>query len=458
MKEREKLGSRLGFIILSASCAIGLGNIWRFPFFAGMFGGGIFVFFFTLFVFAIGVPILSMEFSIGRASGKSIVKAFEVLQPKGSHWKIAGYAGILGNYALMMFYLMVTGWMFAYIYRAITGEFMGLEPDAIISVFTTMQANAVENIIWTFIVCAIGFGVCAIGLQKGVERVNKLMMMGLMTLLLLLVLRSLTLPGAVEGVRFLFVPNPAAIEQFGIWRIMYEALGSAFFSISVGMGAMLIFGSYISKEKRLMGESMLVAGLDILICFLAGLMIFPAVFAYGLDPASGPGLIFITLPNVFNAMPAGRLWAIVFFFFMSVAATTTVIAVLENLVANTMDVLGCSRKKACLGNMIALPILSLPAILGWSYWSHINPLGPGTNIQSLLDFIVSNNVLPLGSLIFLLFCMSKRGWGYAHFMSEVNTGDGLRFPTNFTFYFAYVVPVLLIAVFIMGYLQRFGLV
>ena len=425
--EREKFSSRLGFILISAGCAIGLGNVWRFPYITGKYGGAAFVLVYLVFLLILGLPIMVMEFSVGRASQKSAALSFNILEPKGTKWHLYRYGAMAGNYLLMMFYTTVGGWMFSYVCKMFLG------------------------------VTFLGFGICSLGLQKGVERITKAMMVCLLLLMLVLAVRSVTLPGAVEGLKFYLVPDFHDLAydtdgRFILGAAIYDAMSQAFFTLSLGIGALAIFGSYIGKERSLTGEAISISVLDTFVALVAGLIIFPSCFAFGVNPGQGVGLIFVTLPNVFNQMPLGGVWGGLFFLFMSFAALSTIIAVFENIVAFAMD-LGWSRKKAIVVNGIALILLSLPCVLGFNVWSGFStPVG---NIQDLEDFIVSNNLLPLGSLVYLLFCTSRRGWGWKQFLAEADAGEGLKFPKWSRAYVTYVLPFIVLVIFAMGYYQKF---
>jgi len=452
--EREKLGSRLGFIFMSASCAVGLGNIWRFPYLAGTYCGGLFLVIFIGCMFLMALPIMAMEFSVGRASQKSIIRSFHELQPKGTKWHIMGYVGMAGNYILMMFYCTITGYMANYFVKTVSGEFVNATEDQVGAIFGGMLGSAGQNLGWMIFVVIAGLVICAIGLRKSVERVSKIMMSGLMIILIVLAVHGITMRNAGEGLKFLFIPRLEVLQEHNIWDIIFAAMGQSFFTLSVGMGSMAIFGSYIGKEHRLFGESVYVGFLDLAVSILSGVVIFTAVFAFNQDPSAGFGLVFVNLPNVFNSMPLGRFWGSMFFLFISFAAFTTVIAVFENLVACLMDMLGWSRLKASMINIPIVILGGLPIAFGFNIWP-FEPMGPGTVFLDLYDFILSDNILPLGALIYVLFCMVKKGWGYQNFIAEVNTGNGLRFPTNIKWYFTYIVPVLIIIIFVMGYYNKF---
>lgn len=454
--EREKFGSRLGFILISAGCAIGLGNVWRFPYIAGKYGGAAFILLYLAFLVLFGLPIMTMEFAVGRASRKSIADSFRVLEPKGTKWHLFGFVGMAGNYLLMMFYTTVTGWIFAYLFKMIRGDFAGLDVSGIDAQFNALTSNPQALIGFMILTVVLGFLICSMGLQKGVERITKVMMIALLAIITLLAVRAVSLPGAASGVRYYLVPDFEKMVSDGFGETVFAALGQAFFTLSIGMGSMAIFGSYIDKDKRLLGESLSISLLDTFVAFMAGLIIIPSSFAYGVEPGAGPGLIFVTLPNVFNDMPGGRIWGAFFFLFMLFAAMSTVIAVFENIISFAMD-LGCkSRKKACLVNTIAVIILSFPCALGFNLFSGIAPLGDGSTIMDLEDFIISNNILPLGSLVYVLFCTSKKnGWGWKNFINEANEGNGTKFPNKLYFYCKYIMPVILIILFVQGYISKF---
>jgi NSS family neurotransmitter:Na+ symporter len=455
--QREKLSSRLGFIMLSAGCAIGLGNVWRFPFITGQYGGALFVIIYLVFLVIFGIPVMSMEFSVGRGSGKSAARSFHELQPKGSKWHLFSWAAMAGNYLLMMFYTTVCGWMLAYMVKMAKGDFAGLNPEQVGEAFGAHVSNPGIVVGWLIAVCVIGFGICALGLVKGVERITKVMMTLLFVTLILLVIRSVTLPGASKGLAFYLKPNLNAIREHGLWTVVYAAMGQSFFTLSLGVGSMAIFGSYLGRERRLFGESISITILDTCVALMAGLVIFPACFAFGIEPGAGPSLLFITLPNTFNQMAMGRLWGALFFLFMSFAALSTVLAVFENIIAFAMDATGCSRLKSTLINFFVMIVLSLPCALGFSVLSGIQPMGAGSRILDLEDFILSNNLLPLGALVYLLFCVSKRGWGWDNFIKEVDTGEGVKFPAKLRFYFTWGLPLIILAIFVFGYIEKFFL-
>jgi len=453
---REKLASRLGFIMLSAGCAIGLGNVWRFPFITGMYGGALFVLIYLVCLVVLGIPIMTMEFSVGRGSALSAAKGFHALEKPGTKWHVFSWPAMFGNYLLMFFYTVVSGWMFAYLFKTAKGDFVGLSPDDIGGAFGGFISNPGELVIWMIVVCVLGFAICAGGLVKSVEKVGKVMMTGLFIVVAILVIRAVTLPGAGAGLAFLLKPNLDGIRQHGLGRVVYAAMGQAFFTLSLGIGSMQIFGSYIGKEKALLGEAVTVTIFDTAAALLAGLVIFPACFAYGVNPGAGPGLIFVTLPNIFNNMPLGQFWGSLFFVFMVFAAMSTIIAVFENIIAFAMELTGCSRVKACIVNFFIVVVFSLPCALGFSVLSGFNPMGEGSVVLDLEDFILSNNLLPLGALIYCLFCVYKSGWGWDKFIAEANTGSGIKFPTALKPYFAYIVPIIIVIIFIMGYIDIFG--
>ena len=455
MEKRERFSSRLGFILISAGCAIGLGNVWSFPYITGQYGGAAFVLIYLLFLIILGMPIMVMEFAVGRASQKSAVRSFHVLEPKGSKWHLTGYAAMAGNYLLMMFYTTVGGWMLAYVLKMATGEFVGLSPEEVGNVFGNMLAQPGYMTAWMIVAVLIGFFVCSLGLQNGVERITKVMMSCLFIILLALCVRSVTLPGAGEGISFYLIPNFHRMLEAGIGEVVYAAMGQAFFTLSLGIGAMSIFGSYISKDRSLTGETVSICALDTIVALLAGLAIIPACFAFGIDAGQGPGLVFVTLPNVFNQMVGGQLWGTLFFVFMSFAALSTIIAVFENIISFAMDLWGWERKKAVVFNVILILILSMPCVLGFNIWSDFAPLGAGSTVQDLEDFIVSNNLLPLGSLLYLLFCTSRYGWGWDNFIAEADAGVGLKFPKAIRFYVSYILPLLILFIFITGWWQKF---
>lgn len=455
MEKREKFSSRLGFILISAGCAIGLGNVWRFPYITGKYGGGFFVLIYLFFLIAMGLPVVIMEFAMGRASQKSIAKSYEALEPKGSKWHIHKYFAIAGNYLLMMFYTTVAGWMLAYFVKILKGDFVGLNAEEIANAFGELTSNRNEMIIWMVLICLIGLVICSFGLEKGVEKITKPMMLSLFFIMIVLVVRAVTLPGAMEGLEFYLKPDIAKIQEAGIGEVVFAAMGQSFFTLSIGIGALSIFGSYIGKEKALAGEAISVLLLDTCVAIMSGFIIFPACFAFGINPGEGPGLVFVTLPNVFNEMAGSQLWGTLFFLFMTFAALSTVIAVFQNIIACTREILGWSQKKATVINGILIIILSLPCVLGMTDWSSFTILGK--SIMDFEDFAVSNNLLPLGSVIYILFCMTRYGWGWDNFIKEANAGDGLKFPTSkaYKFYLTFILPVVMIYITIQAYVTMF---
>ena len=461
MKERETFASRLGFVLISAGCAIGLGNVWRFPYIVGQYGGAAFVLIYLAFLVIMGLPIMAMEFAVGRASRKSVIVSFQQLEPKGTKWHWYGWFGMTGNYLLMMFYTTIAGWLMLYFFKMALGQFEGLDAQGVTQAFANMVATPGIQVIFMGIVVVLGMLVCSQGLQNGVEKVNKFMMLCLLALLVVLAVRAVTLPGAAAGLKFYLVPNFQnlmynAEGQLRLGEAVYAAMGQAFFTLSLGIGAMAIFGSYIGKERRLFGEALNVGILDTCVAFVSGLIIFPSAFAFGVNPDSGSNLIFVTLPNVFNAMPGGRLWGALFFVFLFFAALSTVTAVFENILACWMDKWNMPRRKAVLINLVLIFLLSLPCLLGNNVWSSIKLLGMG--VMDFEDFLVSNNLLPLGSVIYLLFCCvsPKFGWGYQNFLKEADQGQGIRFPALFRVYFTYVLPIIVLIIFFMGYWDKFG--
>ena len=448
--QREKLGSRLGFILLSAGCAIGIGNVWKFPYMAGQYGGGMFVLIYLLFLVIMGIPVMTMEFAIGRASQKSPAKMHETLVPEKKVGKLHGYASLLGCYILMMFYTSVSGWMLQYFVDIAGGKLAGLDSAGIANFFGGMMTNPVSMTIYMGIVVVAGFLVCSFGLKNGLERITKIMMLALLAIMVILAVNSIFLDGGTEGLKFYLIPDAKKMMDIGIGNVIVGAMNQAFFTLSLGIGSMAIFGSYLNKDRALLGESINVAVLDTFVAFVSGLIIFPACFAYGIDVDSGPNLIFVTLPNVFNNMPFGRVWGSLFFVFLSFAALSTVLAVFESIIACTMDLFNWSRKKACLINCILIFVLSIPCVLGFSVWSGFQPFGEGSVIMDLEDFIVSNVLLPLGSLAFVIFCMTRYGWGWKNFKEEANTGKGAKIADWMRGYMTFVLPVIVFILFAVG--------
>lgn len=454
MEQREQLGSRLGFILLSAGCAIGIGNVWKFPYMVGQYGGGAFVLIYLFFLVILGIPVMTMEFAMGRAGQRSPARLYQQLEPKGSKWHLHGYVAMAGNYILMMFYTRVAGWMLDYFVRTAGGQFVGADTDGVAAQFSQMLGDPLRMTLFMGIIVVLGFLVCSFSLQKGLERITKWMMVALLVIMVVLAINSVCTAGGSQGLRFYLVPDLARMKKVGIGNVVAGAMNQAFFTLSLGIGAMAIFGSYIGKERALMGESARVAALDTLVALCSGLIIFPACFAYGVQPDSGPSLIFITLPNIFNHMPLGRVWGSLFFVFMSFAAFSTVLGVFENIVSCTMDLSGWSRKKACLFNGILMLLLSMPCVLGFNVLSKFQPLGPGTGVLDLEDFVVSNLLLPLGSLIFIFFCTSRYGWGWKDFTKEANTGKGLKVQRWMRGYMCYVLPVLVAVILVLGLIRH----
>lgn len=454
MEQREQLGSRLGFILLSAGCAIGIGNVWKFPYMVGQYGGGAFVLIYLFFLVILGIPVMTMEFAMGRAGQRSPARLYQQLEPKGSKWHLHGYVAMAGNYILMMFYTSVAGWMLDYFVRTASGQFVGADTDGVAAQFSQMLGDPLRMTLFMGIIVVLGFLVCSFSLQKGLERITKWMMVALLVIMVVLAINSVCTAGGSQGLRFYLVPDLARMKKVGIGNVVAGAMNQAFFTLSLGIGAMAIFGSYIGKERALMGESARVAALDTLVALCSGLIIFPACFAYGVQPDSGPSLIFITLPNIFNHMPLGRVWGSLFFVFMSFSAFSTVLGVFENIVSCTMDLSGWSRKKACLFNGILMLLLSMPCVLGFNVLSKFQPLGPGTGVLDLEDFVVSNLLLPLGSLIFIFFCTSRYGWGWKSFTKEANTGKGLKVQRWMRGYMCYVLPVLVAVILVLGLIRH----
>ena len=477
--ERERLGSRLGFILLSAGCAIGVGNVWKFPWMVGQYGGGIFVFIYLFFLLVMGIPVMTMEFAIGRASQKSPVKMYQQLEKPGQKWHIHGYGAMIGNYLLMMFYTVVTGWMLKYFVNSANGSFEGADPARVSEMFGEMMADPWSMILYMGIVVVAGCLVCSIGLQKGLEKVTKVMMIALLAIMVLLAVNSIFMDGGQEGLKFYLMPSVENIQKTGIFNVIVAAMNQSFFTLSLGIGSMAIFGSYIGKDRSLMGEAVNVAVLDTFVAVTAGLIIFPACFAYNVPTDSGPNLIFVTLPNIFNNIPLGRLWGSLFFVFMSFAAFSTILAVFENIISCTMDLKGWSRKKASLINMVLIFVLSIPCALGFNVLSNIQPFGADSTIMDIEDFVVSNICLPIGSLAFILFCTTRYGWGWHKFTAEANEGEGRKISFKKKYYYrrkgddivveskvvdtmrvyvSYILPVIIFAIFIIGILQKFNLI
>ena len=449
-QNRESFASRIGFILVSAGCAIGIGNVWKFPYITGVNGGGWFVLFYLIFLLIMGVPILTMELAVGRASRKSAVLAYKALEKPGSKWHIHGWVAILGCVILMMYYTTVSGWMVDYFVKFATGTFTpGMTADEVGGVFNTMLSKPVEMGFFTVLTIIVGFIICSKGLQNGLEKLNTFMMTALIILILVLAVNSLLLPGAGEGMSFYLIPNMENVKKVGILNAAAAAMNQSFFTLSLGVAAMEIFGSYMSKAQRLPGEAVRICILDTFVAISSGIIIFPACFSFGVQPDQGPSLIFVTLPNVFNSMAGGRLWGSLFFIFMTFASFSTVIAVFENIISFTVDMFGISRKKASIINCILILVLSMPCVLGYNVLSDVTFLG-GKNFLDFEDFIVSNLLLPIGSLIFLLFCVTKWGWGFDEYIKECNTGTGLKLPKALKPYFQFILPILILIILIRG--------
>lgn len=448
--KRESFKSRLGFLLVSAGCAIGIGNVWRFPYVVGQNGGGLFVLLYLIFLIAMGLPVLTMELAVGRASRKSAVQGYQALEKPGSKWHIHGWFAIAGCYMLMMYYTTVSGWMVTYFYKFITGEFVsGMIAEEAGNVFANLLSDPVQMAFWMILIVVAGFLVCSQGLQNGLEKISKGMMSALLVLIIVLAVHSFVLPGAGEGVKFYLIPSIDTVRDVGFGNVIAAAMNQAFFTLSLGVAAMEIFGSYMNKDFTLAGEGVRICALDTFVAIMSGLIIFPACFSYGVEVGAGPSLIFITLPNVFVNMAGGRVWGSLFFLFMTFASFSTVIAVFENIMSFCMDMFGWSRKKAALVNCIAILVLSLPCVLGYNVWSNLHLIG-GRDVLDSEDFIVSNLLLPLGSLVYLLFCVTKWGWGFDNYMKEANTGEGIKTAKYLKPYFQFVLPVLILIILIQG--------
>lgn len=450
--ERESFKSRLGFILVSAGCAIGIGNVWRFPYVAGENGGGLFVLLYLIFLVLMGIPVLTMELAVGRASRKSAVLGYKKLEKPKSKWHIHGWFCMLGCYLLMMYYTTVSGWMTSYFYKFATGTFeSGMTSEQVSGVFSQLQSNPIEMVIWMAIITILGFLVCSRGIQKGIEKVSKVMMIALLVLILALAVNSILLSGAGEGLKFYLVPDFEKVSEIGIGNIVSAAMNQSFFTLSLGIAAMEIFGSYMSKDDTLPGESVKICALDTFVAIMAGLIIFPACFSYGVEPDQGPALIFITLPNVFVNMAGGRIWGTLFFLFMTFACFSTIIAVFENIISFCIDMFGISRKKSVVINAVIILIASLPCVFGFNIWSGFELFGQ--NVLGIEDFLVSNILLPVGSLIYLLFCVTKFGWGFDNYLAECNTGKGMKFARFLKPYFQFVLPILVLIVLVQGFIK-----
>ena len=449
--KRENFQSRLGFLLVSAGCAIGIGNVWRFPYVAGQNGGGLFVLFYLLFLLTMGVPVLTMELAVGRASRKSAVQGYQALEKPGSKWHIHGWFCVAGCYLLMMYYTTVAGWMLDYFVRFLTGSFTGMDAAAISGAFGQMLQNPAEMTVFMALVVVLGFAVVSFGLQKGLERISKLMMTALLLLILMLAVNSCLLPGAGEGLSFYLLPSLSRAKEQGLFSVITAAMNQAFFTLSLGIAAMEIFGSYMTRENTLTGEAVRICLLDTFVALMSGLIIFPASFSFGVQPDAGPSLIFVTLPNVFAGMRGGRFWGTLFFLFMTFASFTTVISVFENLIANCIDMFGFSRRKAVIANCVFLLLASMPCLLGYNVLSGVHLIG-GRDVLDTEDFLVSNLLLPLGSLVYLLFCTTRWGWGFDNYLAEANAGEGLKLSAKLKPFFQFVLPALILLIFISGLL------
>lgn len=452
MEKRETLGSRLGFILLSAGCAIGVGNVWRFPYITGQYGGGFFVLFYVIFLLLMGIPIMTMEYAMGRATKRSILPAYRMLEHPGQKWHLMGWVSMAGNYCLLLYYSVISGWILYYAWQMAAGRFVGASTQEVEEIYDRMLASPGILVGFMLIVVVVTAVVCSMGLQNGVENVTKFMMIALLLIMIVLGIRSLLLPDAGKGLAFYLKPNWANVEKAGLWNCMYAALNQSFFTLSIGMGGMEIFGSYIDRRKRLAGEAVVVTSLDTFVAIVAGLIIFPACFSYGIAPDSGPSLIFLTLPRVFSSMEFGRVWGSLFFIFLFFAALSTMIGVFENIQAFAIDLHGTARRKAGLINGLIIAVGSIPCALGFNLWSGFHPLRAGNNVMDMEDFFVSNICLPVGSFVITLFCTHKFGWGFDKFREEANIGEGLKVPRRLAWYFKYVLPAMV------GFLVLYGIV
>ena len=457
--ERETFSSRIGFLFLSAGCAIGLGNVWRFPFITGQYGGAWFVLIYLLFLLFLGIPLVLTELACGRASQRSIARSFDVLEPPGTKWHWYKWIGMVGNYLLMMFYVPVTGWILCYAVKSARGDFSGIPAEEsaarIGAQFQQLLDSPGVMVLYMAVVVILCYGICAIGLRKGVERITKYIMAGLFLLLIALAVNSLTLPGGKAGLAFYLKPDWSRLCEAGIGNALIAAMGQAFFTLGLGVGSLAIFGSHLTRRRTLLPDTVHITALDTSVAFISGLIIFPACFAFGVEAGSGPGLIFLSLPNVFHAMPHGAFWGAVFFLFMSFAALSTVIAVFENILSFPMDLFGWSRRKSVFWNLLAMLVLTLPCIFGFNLWKAFTPFGPGSNILDLEDFLLSNTILPVGALVYLLFCATRYGWGFKNFRAEVNAGSGAKIPAWLGRYLMTVPPVIVFCLLIQSWIARF---
>ena len=448
--KRENFQSRLGFLLVSAGCAIGIGNVWRFPYVAGQNGGGIFVLLYLVFLLMMGVPVLTMELAVGRASRKSAVLAYKALEKPGSKWHIHGWFCMIGCYVLMMYYTTVSGWMLSYFFKFATGKFTsGMDKESVGNVFQSLLSSPKEMGLWMAVTVVLGFLVCSQGLQKGVEKISKYMMPALLLLIVILAVHCMLLPGAGEGIKFYLIPDAAQVAKVGIWNVIAAAMNQAFFTLSLGIAAMEIFGSYMDRQYTLTGEAVRIGALDTFVALMSGLIIFPACFSFGVQPDAGPSLIFVTLPNIFVNMAGERIWGSLFFLFMTFASFSTVMAVFENLISFSLDMYKVDRKKAVLINGVIVLIASIPCVLGYNIWSDLHLIG-GRDVLDSEDFLVSNLLLPIGSLIYLLFCVTRFGWGFDNYYKECNAGEGLKLPRILKPYLQFVLPVLILIIIILG--------
>lgn len=448
--KRENFQSRLGFLLVSAGCAIGIGNVWRFPYVAGQNGGGIFVLLYLVFLLMMGVPVLTMELAVGRASRKSAVLAYKALEKPGNKWHIHGWFCMIGCYVLMMYYTTVSGWMLSYFFKFATGKFTSsMDKESVGNVFQSLLSSPKEMGLWMAVTVVLGFLVCSQGLQKGVEKISKYMMSALLLLIVILAVHCMLLPGAGEGIKFYLIPDAAQVAKVGIWNVIAAAMNQAFFTLSLGIAAMEIFGSYMDRKHTLTGEAVRIGALDTFVALMSGLIIFPACFSFGVQPDAGPSLIFVTLPNIFVNMAGERIWGSLFFLFMTFASFSTVMAVFENLISFSLDMYKVDRKKAVLINGVIVLIASIPCVLGYNIWSDLHLIG-GRDVLDSEDFLVSNLLLPIGSLIYLLFCVTRFGWGFDNYYKECNAGEGLKLPRILKPYLQFVLPVLILIIIILG--------
>ncbi|EFY06858.1 sodium-dependent transporter [Succinatimonas hippei] len=453
---REQFSSRLGFLLIAAGCSIGLGNVWRFPYITGEYGGAIFLVIYLFFLFLVGVPILTIELAVGRASRRSLGKSFEEISPN-TKWNLNKFLMISGNYVLMAFYSLVTGWMFYYMIKVGSGAYTGvISRDEAGGLFGSMLADPASQFICTLIVVIGSFAVCACGLQKGVERITKPMMILLFVLLVFMAARSFILPGAKEGISYYLMPNFSNLKEHGILNTLSAAMAQSFFTLGLGVGSIQIFGSYMNREHTLFSEGMTLTILNTVVAVLSGFIIFPACFSYGVQPDSGPGLVFISLVSVFSNMAYGQVWGAVFFLFMLFASVSTLIAVFENIIAICMEIFDISRVKSVVYNCIVIILLGIPCLLGYNLWSDIQPLGAGSTILDTYDFILSKNILPYGTLCYILYVVLKRGWGFDNYLKEANTGIGIKIPLWALNYYKFVLPVVIVVLFLQGYVEIFG--